>query len=268
MKIGNKDFDIEHHTYIMGILNVTPDSFSDGGNWDNLDAAIKHTEDMINDGAAIIDVGGESTRLGYTRISDQEELDRVCPVIEAITKRFDVPVSVDTYKSGVASVALDTGAVILNDIWGFKADENMAKVVAEKDAWCVLMHNKEEAVYNDFVEDMVSELAESVKMAKAAGIKDEKIIVDPGVGFGKTLEHNLLAIKHVDALEKLGYPILLATSRKSVIGLTLDLPKDERVEGTLATTAVGVMKHCGFVRVHDVKENKRFIDMLEAVLKA
>lgn len=267
MLIGKKEFDIDNHTYIMGILNVTPDSFSDGGCWNNLDVALKHAEDMINDGASIIDVGGESARPGYTMISDAEEIDRVSDVIKGITSRFDVPVSIDTYKSGVAKAAIEAGATIVNDIWGFKYDKNMAKVVAEANAWCVLMHNRKEAVYNSFVEDMLSDLKESVKIAKAAGVSDDKIIIDPGVGFGKTLENNLEAIKHVDRLVDMGYPVLLATSRKSVIGLTLDLPKDQREEGTMATTVYGVLKGCAFVRVHDVKANKRVIDMTEAIMK-
>ena len=266
MIFGHKEFD-DNKTYIMGILNVTPDSFSDGGLYNNMDAAMEHVKEMIDEGAAIIDVGGESTRPGYTRISDEEEIRRVCPVIERIKETFDIPVSVDTYKSGVARAALNSGADIVNDIWGFKADENMAGVVAAADAYCVLMHNREEAVYNDFVKDMVSDLAESVKLAKDAGIADDKIMLDPGVGFGKTYENNLSAIKYVDAIRELGYPILLATSRKSVIGLTLDLPKDQRVEGTLATTVYGVLKGCNFVRVHDVAANKRVIDMTEAILR-
>lgn len=265
MKFANREYD-DNKTYIMGILNVTPDSFSDGGLWNDLDKALAHTEKMINDGAAIIDVGGESTRPGYTRISDEEEIERVCPVIEGIKKRFDIPVSIDTYKSGVAGKAIEAGAEIVNDIWGFKADKDMADVVAKTGTWCVLMHNKEEAVYDDFVKDMVAELKESVKIAKDAGIADDKIMIDPGVGFGKSYENNLSAIKYVDVLKKLGYPILLATSRKSVVGLTLDLPKDQRLEGTLATTAYGVMKGCNFVRVHDVLENKRLIDMMEAII--
>lgn len=252
----------------MGILNVTPDSFSDGGKYNTVDAALKQTEKMIGEGAEIIDVGGESTRPGYTRISDAEEIERVCPVIESIKSKFDVPISIDTYKSGVAKAALNSGASIVNDIWGFKADNNMAKVVKDADAWCVLMHNKESIEYGDFVLDMVSELKECVDIALHAGIAKDKIILDPGVGFAKTVENNLSAIKNVDKIKELGYPVLLATSNKSVIGLTLDLPKEERLEGTMATTAIAVMKGCAFVRVHDVLPNKRLIDMLEAIKDA
>lgn len=267
MIIGNKNFDVENETYIMGILNVTPDSFSDGGKWNDFDAAMRHTEEMIAEGATIIDIGGESTRPGYTRISDQEEIERVCPVIEAVKARFDVVTSVDTYKSGVARAACQSGADVINDIWGFKADPEIAKVAAETDKVCILMHNKEQAVYNNFMEDMKKELMDSVAIARAAGVKDERIILDPGVGFGKTYENNLEAIAQVQQLKELGFPVLLATSRKSVVGLTLDLPSDQRVEGTLVTTVYGVQKGCAFIRVHDIKENARAIKMTKALMR-
>ncbi len=267
MQIGNTYFDVENETYIMGILNVTPDSFSDGGRFNNLDAALYHTEEMINEGASIVDIGGESTRPGYQRISDEEEIERVCPVIEAVRSRFDTVISVDTYKSGVARAALKSGAHLVNDVWGFKADPEIAKVTAEAGAFCCLMHNKEEAVYNNFMEDMKKELSDSVAIARAAGVADDKIIIDPGVGFGKTYENNLEAIARVEELKELGFPVLLATSRKSVIGLTLDLPSDQRVEGTVVTTVLGVQKGCAFVRVHDVKENARAIAMTKALMR-
>ncbi|MDO4489695.1 MAG: dihydropteroate synthase [Lachnospiraceae bacterium] len=267
MIIGNKNFDIEHETYIMGILNVTPDSFSDGGKFDTLDAALFHAEEMIRDGAAIIDIGGESTRPGYTRISDQEEIERVCPVIEAVKSRLDTVISVDTYKSGVAAAACKSGADLVNDIWGFKADPEIARVTAEAGVACCLMHNKAEAVYGNFMEDMKKELQESIAIARAAGVADDKIIIDPGVGFGKTYENNLEAIAQVQQLKELGFPVLLATSRKSVVGLTLDLPSDQRVEGTLVTTVYGVQKGCAFIRVHDIKENARAIKMTQALMR-
>lgn len=266
MKIGNREFDIKNKTYIMGILNVTPDSFSDGGRFNELDAALFHAEEMIRDGADIIDIGGESTRPGYTVITEAEEIERVVPVIEKVTANFDIPVSIDTYKSAVAEAALKSGAHMVNDIWGLKKDPEMAEVIARRGAACCLMHNREIADYSDFVADMVKDLAESVKIAEKAGISREKIMIDPGVGFAKSYEQNLMAISNVEALHQLGLPVLLATSRKSVIGLALDLPKDQRFEGTLATTVMGVMKGCSFVRVHDVKENKRAILMAEAIL--
>ncbi|MCQ2508186.1 MAG: dihydropteroate synthase [Dorea sp.] len=266
MRIGNKEFDIKNHTYIMGILNVTPDSFSDGGRWDSYDAAMKHAEELILGGTTIIDVGGESTRPGYTKISDQEEIDRVVPMIEGIKKNFNIPISVDTYKSGVADAALSAGADLLNDIWGFKADPKMAEVVKKHEAACCLMHNKDEAIYQNFMKDILAELQECVDLAKAVGIDDDKIILDPGVGFGKTLDHNRLVMKHLNAFHQLGYPMLLGTSRKSMIGLTLNLPKDQREEGTLVTTVMAVQNHYGFVRVHDAEKNRRAIVMTEAIL--
>ena len=234
MNIGKYNFDLEKEPVIMGILNVTPDSFSDGGKFNNLDAALKHTEEMIKDGAKIIDVGGESTRPGYTLISDEEEIGRVVPVIEAIKKNFDIAVSLDT-KTGVAA--------------------------------CV-MHNKNVITYNDFVNDVVNELKESVEIAHKAGVKDSQIVLDPGVGFAKDYEQNLLIIKHVDKLLELGYPVLLGTSRKSVIGLTLDVDKNDRMAGTVATTVMGLERGCRIFRVHDVKENYQAMMMAEKILKA
>ena len=266
MKIGTREFDLAKRTYVMGILNVTPDSFSDGGRYDVLDAALIHAEDMIRDGADIIDVGGESTRPGYTKISDEEEIARVVPVITAIKERFDVPISIDTYKSAVAKAAVAAGADLVNDIWGLKYDADMAKVIADTGVACCLMHNRDNAEYTDFMEDMKADLRETIALAKAAGIADDKIILDPGVGFAKSYENNLEAIRRVGELRELGYPVLLGTSRKSVIGLTLDLPAAERVEGTVATSVLGVAAGCSFVRVHDVKENGRAIKMTEAVL--
>lgn len=265
MRIGNRDFDVDKHTYIMGILNVTPDSFSDGGKWNDEDAALKHAEEMIEEGADIIDIGGESTRPGYTLLSDEEEIARVVPVIQAVKSRFDIPVSVDTYKSHVARAALEAGADLVNDIWGLKYDQELAGVIAEYEAPCCLMHNRREADYQDFMEDMLQDLRETISIAKKAGIPDQNIILDPGVGFGKTYENNLEAINRLERMHELGYPILLGTSRKSVIGLTLDLPASERLEGTLATTVMGVMKNAAFVRVHDIRANARIIKMTEAI---
>ncbi|MDD4692625.1 dihydropteroate synthase [Eubacterium aggregans] len=266
MIIGNRKFDTENHTYIMGILNVTPDSFSDGGQFNSLDAALVHTAEMIHQGADIIDIGGESTRPGHEKISDSEEIDRITPIITAVKSRFDIPISIDTYKGPVAEAALQAGADLVNDIWGFKADPTIAKITAAHGAACCLMHNRHKAEYNDFLKDMVTDLLESVTLAQAAGIPKTNIMVDPGVGFGKTQDQNLAAINHLDALKVLGLPILLGTSRKSVIGNTLHLPSDERVEGTLATTVIGLLRGCAFVRVHDVLENKRIIQMTQAIL--
>ncbi|MCI8417358.1 MAG: dihydropteroate synthase [Lachnospiraceae bacterium] len=266
MRIGNREFDVDNKTYIMGILNVTPDSFSDGGKWNHLDAALQHAEEMVREGADIVDVGGESTRPGHIKITEQEEIERVAPMIEAIRARLDVPISIDTYKASVAQAALEAGADLVNDIWGLKYDPKMAQVIAKSQAACCLMHNKDKAEYKDFYEDMLQETAQCVELALEAGIGKDKIILDPGVGFGKTYEMNLETICHMERFHKLGYPLLLGTSRKSVIGLTLDLPADQREEGTLVTTVMAVQKRYAFVRVHDVRANLRAIRMTEAIL--
>lgn len=266
MKIGNREFDLKNKTYIMGILNVTPDSFSDGGRWNDLEMAKRHVEEMIAEGADIIDIGGESTRPGYTVLPDEEEIARVVPYIEMVKKNFDIPVSVDTYKGGVAKAAIQAGADLVNDIWGLKWDDKLAGVIAESGLPCCLMHNRKEPDYQEFLPDMLDDLRETLRIAAEAGIAEDKIILDPGVGFGKTYENNLEAINRLEEMHKLGYPILLGTSRKSVIGLTLDLPASQRVEGTLVTTVFGVMKGASFVRVHDVKENYRTVKMTERIL--
>lgn len=267
MRIGSRDFATTGHTYIMGILNVTPDSFSDGGKFNQIDAALKHAEEMIRDGADVIDIGGESTRpWGYTKISDEEETGRVVPVIEAVKKEFEIPISVDTYKSGVAEAAAQAGADLINDIWGLKYDARMAEVIAKSGLACCLMHNRDNTEYRNFMEDMKQDLRETIALAKAAGIADDKIILDPGVGFAKSYENNLEVIRRLKEFNELKYPVLLGTSRKSVIGLTLDLPAAERVEGTIVTTVMAVEAGCMFVRVHDVKENHRAIQMAEAIL--
>lgn len=267
VKIGKKLFDTENHTYVMGILNVTPDSFSDGGKWNNLETAVKHAGEMIEQGADIIDIGGESTRPGHIQITEQEEIDRVVPMIKAIKEQYDIPVSIDTYKANVAEAALQAGADLVNDIWGFLYDDRMAEVCKKYDAACCLMHNRNEAVYDDYLEDMKADLGKCIARARAAGIEDDRIILDPGIGFGKNYEMNLLAMKHLSDFNQLGYPVLLGTSRKSMIGLALDLPSDQREEGTLATTVMAVMAGYGFVRVHDVEKNVRAIRMTEAILK-
>ena len=269
MNIGKYNFDLEKEPVIMGILNVTPDSFSDGGKFNNLDAALKHTEEMIKDGAKIIDVGGESTRPGYTLISDEEEIGRVVPVIEAIKKNFDIAVSLDTYKTKVAEAGVKAGCDMINDVWGFKYGErDMADLVAKTGVAACVMHNKNVITYNDFVNDVVNELKESVEIAHKAGVKDSQIVLDPGVGFAKDYEQNLLIIKHVDKLLELGYPVLLGTSRKSVIGLTLDVDKNDRMSCTVATTVMGLERGCRIFRVHDVKENYQAMMMAEKILKA
>ena len=265
MIIGNQEFLEEGHTYVMGILNVTPDSFSDGGRYNHLDAALKHTEQMIKDGAAIIGVGGESTRPGHEKITDQEEIDRILPVIEKIKQEFSVPVSLDTYKAAVAKEGIQAGADLLNDIWGLQYDPVMGKIVADSGVAYCLMHNRDKITEEMDADLFIGQMKEDAKRALDAGIKKERIILDPGVGFAKTQEQNLMTIANLDRLKALGYPVLLGTSRKSVIGYVLDVPTDKRLVGTLATSAVAVQTGCMFVRVHDVKENVELIQMLERI---
>lgn len=266
MKIGTKEFDFSKNTYVMGILNLTPDSFSDGGRWNTLDAACMHVQQMMEEGADVIDVGGESTRPGHEKISDEEEMDRILPVIEALKRRFDVPLSVDTYKSRTAREAIGAGADMVNDIWGLKYDPAMAGVIADSGVCCCLMHNRENLQYQDFVQDVMTDLRQSIGLAQKAGIPEQKILLDPGVGFAKTFEQNLEVVRCLEQFHALGYPMLLGTSRKSLIGTALGLPIDERLEGTLVTTVFAVLAHYAFVRVHDIKENVRAIRMAQAVL--
>ena len=268
MEIGKFLFNLEKEPVIMGILNVTPDSFSDGGKWNNIDAALKHTEQMIIEGAKIIDVGGESTRPGYTLISDEEEIGRVVPVIEAIKKRFDICVSLDTYKTNVARAGVEAGIDMVNDVWGFQwGKQDMAALVAETGVAACVMHNRDNTDYDNYVEDVLKDLRVSIDIAHKAGVKDSQIVLDPGVGFGKDYIQNLQIINHVDRLKELGYPILLGTSRKSVIGLTLDVDKDDRMAGTVATTVMGYERGCSIFRVHDVKENYQALMMTKAIME-
>ncbi|PKM59706.1 MAG: dihydropteroate synthase [Firmicutes bacterium HGW-Firmicutes-4] len=267
MQIGNKNFDLTNQILIMGILNVTPDSFSDGGKFNNLDASLKQVEKMIADGADLIDLGGESTRPGHTQISDAEEIERIVPMIEAIQKRFDIPISIDTYKGAVGAAALQAGADMVNDIWGFKYDPTLADVTARYQVPCVLMHNRSNQNYQNLMSDINSDLQESIDIALTAGISKDAIILDPGIGFAKDYAQNMETMHHLEALQDLGYPILLGTSRKGFIGLTLDLPVTERVEGTVATTVIGIMKGASIIRVHDVRENKRAAQMTLGILK-
>ncbi|MFE5431466.1 dihydropteroate synthase [Peribacillus simplex] len=266
IKCGSFDLDYSNKTLIMGILNVTPDSFSDGGKYNRIDAALKHAERMVNYGADILDVGGESTRPNYERITDEEEIERVAPIIEAISRNIEVPISVDTYKSRVAEAAVKAGAHILNDIWGGKADSLMSKVAAEYKVPIILMHNRDNMSYGHFVRDVLQDLFESIMLVKDAGVKDENIILDPGIGFAKDLKLNLEMMRNLDKLVSLGYPVLLATSRKSMIGHVLDLPPSERMEGTAATICHGIQQGCQMVRVHDVKEMARTAKMMDALL--
>lgn len=278
MLIGKNEFDWENgESCVMGILNVTPDSFSDGSMFNHLDKAIDHAAQMIKEGAAIIDVGGESTRPGYTQISDEEEMERVVPVLEALKKRFDVPLSVDTYKSQVAKAAFEAGADLLNDIWGLKYDREIAGIVAAYQKPVCLMHNRTEIPIfrkdkSYFLEDYLNlveqELQESIDIALAAGIKKDHLILDPGIGFAKTLEMNVDGVAYIDRLKNFGLPILLGISRKSIIGKSLNLEMDEREEATIALNVIGRMYGCHIFRVHNVLGNVRALKMADVVLKS
>lgn len=258
--------DYSKETFIMGILNVTPDSFSDGGKYNSVEAAVVQAKKMVADGAKIIDIGGESTRPGYTRISDEEEIARVVPVIKAILKEVPVILSIDTYKSAVARAAIEAGAHMINDIWGAKVDSEMARTAAELDVPIILMHNRQHDEYTDYWVEFISDLEKSIAIARTAGVPQKHIIIDPGIGFVKNLQQSIETMQRLDEVVALGYPVLLATSRKRMIGSVLDLPVDERVEGTAATCVFGTMKGCHIMRVHDVKEVARTVKMTDALI--
>lgn len=263
---GKHILDCGKKTLIMGILNITPDSFSDGGSYVELDRAIAHAKEMVKNGADIIDIGGESTRPGFEAVSVEEELKRVIPVIKRLSEEVDVPISIDTYKAEVAKQSIEAGATIINDIWGAKADPNMASVAATYNVPIILMHNRNNLNYKDLIPDMIEDLMESVKIVKDAGVNDENIILDPGVGFAKTMDDNLQVMNHLDAFVALGYPVLLGTSRKRFIGHVLDLPANDRMEGTGATVCLGIERGCQIVRIHDVLEISRMAKMMDAML--
>lgn len=257
----------QNRTLVMGILNLTPDSFSDGGRYQNSKDAIKHAYQMLEEGADIIDVGAESTRPGATKVKPREEWQRLEPVLRALTKDGNITVSVDTYKFETALRAMDMGAQIINDVWGGLADIYIHKFLAE-DGEChyIYTHNRKEPAEGDGFHELISETKAGIEHCLEVGIKPEKIWIDPGIGFGKTYEQNLTALRRMDEYTKLGYPVLLGTSRKSVIGDTLNLPKDERLEGTLATVALAVQAGVKMVRVHDVLPAVRTCRMVEAIM--
>jgi dihydropteroate synthase len=260
------ELDYSSKTLIMGILNVTPDSFSDGGRYNRVEAAVEHAQQMVEDGADIIDIGGESTRPGATKVSLEEELERVIPVVSQVSQHVKAPISVDTYKAEVAKQAIEAGAHIINDVWGAKADPKMAEVAAFYDVPIILMHNRENRHYENLISDMLSDLYESIKIAKAAGVRDEQIILDPGIGFAKGFEENLEVMQNLERFTTLGYPVLLGTSRKRMIGHVLDLPPQERGEGTAATVCLGITKGIHLTRVHDVKLIARTAKMMDVLV--
>ncbi|USK28714.1 dihydropteroate synthase [Bacillus sp. CMF21] len=266
LSCGPYNLNLSEKTFIMGILNLTPDSFSDGGKFNQIDSALAHAEEMIANGADIIDVGGESTRPGAEYVDSAEEIKRVVPIIGKLSKEINVPISIDTYKADVAEQAILAGATIINDVWGAKADPNMAAVAAKYNVPIVLMHNRQERKYESLIPDMIADLNESVEIVKRAGLQDDKIILDPGIGFAKTMEDNLAVMRNLETFTQLGYPVLLGTSRKSFIGRILDLPPSDRMEGTGATVCLGIEKGCSIVRVHDVQGIARMAKMMDAML--
>jgi dihydropteroate synthase len=287
LQIGSFTFNWGSRTYVMGILNVTPDSFSGDGiisKGNAVDVAVEQARDFLASGADILDVGGESTRPGSAPVNTDEEMERVIPIIHALNKNFPAAIiSIDTYKAQVAEEAIKAGAHIVNDVWGLRADDGLAFVAAKYNTPVILMHNRSNpasvevrekfgnayigAEYENLVEDVKRELLECVAIAKKAQIADSLIVLDPGIGFGKTREHNLALVNRLDEIRELGYPILLGTSRKSFIGFTLDLPADQRVEGTAATVAVGIAHGADIIRVHDVKQMARVAKMTDAIVR-
>ena len=269
IQLGNQEFSFGKRTIIMGIVNVTPDSFSDGGRFLAVEEAVKQARQLVADGADVLDIGGESTRpYGNNRpIDAQEEMDRILPVIERLLAEVAIPISVDTYKAATAEAALKRGVHMINDVWGLQYDEHMAAVVAKYNVPVVIMHNQLQPGYQDLMGDITAFLQKSMNIAAKAGIAKEKIIIDPGIGFGKTRADNITIIRQLRKLEGLGCPILLGTSRKAFIGTTLDLPPNDRIEGTAATVALGIAHGADIIRVHDVKEMSRVARMTDALVR-
>lgn len=273
LEIGGRVFAWGMRTYVMGIINVTPDSFSGDGllanDTDPVAAAVAQALRMADEGADILDVGGQSTRPGHAPISADEELERSVPVVAAIRAALpEMPLSIDTTSGRVAAAALDAGANLINDVWGTAPEPDLLRLAAERATAVVLMHNRAEARYGNVVAEVLADLQRAVEQAVGAGIEWQRLIVDPGIGFGKTAEHNLALLQDLAALQVLGRPVLLGASRKSTIGKVLDLPADQRLEGTLATTVLGVAARVDIVRVHDVQANVRAARMADAVSRA
>ncbi|PAV28585.1 dihydropteroate synthase [Virgibacillus profundi] len=268
LKTTSKILKLLDRTHIMGILNVTPDSFSDGGNYTTIEKAVEQAMEMERLGADIIDIGGESTRPDHDPVSEEEEILRVVPMIKAVKEKVTIPISIDTYKAQTAKQAIEAGADIINDVWGAKKEPEIAKVAADYNVPIILMHNRNNMDYTSLIEDMKKDLKESIEIALNAGVPHENIVLDPGIGFAKTAEDNLVAMNNLEKFKDMGYPILLATSRKRFIGGVLDLPPEERDIGTGATTCLGITKGAQIVRVHNVKVTKELTQMMDAILAA
>lgn len=267
LKTASINYDLSARTHIMGILNVTPDSFSDGGSYTKIEKAVEQAVKMEQQGADIIDIGGESTRPDHDPISAEEEIARVLPVIKAVKQAVNIPISIDTYKAETARKAVEAGADIINDVWGAKRDPEIALVAAKYNVPIILMHNRKEDNYQSLIDDMIQDLNESIDIAIRAGVPKENIIIDPGIGFAKDAKENLIVMNNLERFTKLGYPLLLATSRKRFIGNVLDLPAVERDNGTGATTCLGIAKGAHMVRVHNVKVNVEMAKMMDAMLR-
>ncbi|WP_010094829.1 dihydropteroate synthase [Ornithinibacillus scapharcae] len=267
LKTASKIYDLSARTHIMGILNVTPDSFSDGGSYTTVARAVDQAVKMEQQGADIIDIGGESTRPDHAPVSAEEEIARVIPVIKAVKQAVNIPISIDTYKAETARQAVEAGADIINDVWGAKRDPEIASVAARYQVPIILMHNRTEDNYHALMDDMIQDLHESIDIAIKAGVSKENIILDPGIGFAKNAKENLIVMNNLERLTAMGYPLLLATSRKRFIGSVLDLPPAERDNGTGATTCLGITKGAHMVRVHNVKVNVELARMMDAMLR-
>lgn len=264
---GDREFRWGERTFIMGVLNLAPDSFSGDGLGSDTAAALALSRRFVNEGADIIDVGGESTRPESSPVSEDEELSRVIPVIEKLAGEIAVPISIDTYKPEVAKRALEAGARMINDIWGLRQSPHLARIAAEWGAPLVIVANQRETTYSEIIPEVTSSLRHGIELARDAGVAWENIIIDPGIGFGKTLEGNLELIRRLSELKVLGRPILLGTSRKSMIGLVLKLPPEQRLEGTAATIALGIAAGADIVRVHDVLQMGRVARMADAIIR-
>lgn len=268
IKFLDRRMKLGHKTLIMGILNITPDSFSDGGDYIDVDNAVKHAKDMIEMGVDIIDIGGESSRPGHKNITAEEEMNRIIPVVKRLAAETEAIISLDTIRAEVAEEGIKNGAHIINDIWGLQRDLDMAKVAAKYKVPVVVMHNQDGTDYSDMVEDVKDFFKESIRIAKEAGVPEELLILDPGIGFGKTSEQNIEMMSKLDEIKAMGYPVLLGTSRKTFIGSILDLPAKERGEGTIATTVLGIAQGVDIVRVHDVSENLRAAMVADAIIRS
>ena len=267
MKIGQSEFKIGTRTFIVGILNVTPDSFFDGGEYDSLEQAVRRAKKMVADGADIIEIGGESSRPGFTPVSAKEELERIMPVLQALSQEIDAPIAIDTYKAEVAEAALQNGASLINDVFCFKKDPELPRVCAEYNAVCCVMHNRSSADYNNILLDIIADLQDGVRMLISAGVSEKNIIIDPGIGFAKDAEQSVHVLRNLSYFTALAYPVMLGASRKSFIGNTIGLPVEDRLEATIATNVLAISQNCAFIRVHDVRENKRAAMMADKLIR-